>query len=119
MSKGSIRRFDVQAKVSLLISAAGVVGLLALAYLLYRNYHADMKVVMYGRKGMYGPIIFILTAITLLMSATGAAIGANSAGQRRNEYTRRSWAAFFIGAATISLTIIAFSVFWWFRMPLQ
>ena len=118
MARGSLRRYDVQAKVSLWVSCAAVLGMLVLVYLLFLkgNYSRELRAIVFGAKSMYGPAVFLVTAGTLVLAAVGAALGANSAGQRRNTTPQRSWAAFFISAATMSLTIILFAVFWFFRM---
>jgi amino acid transporter len=119
VGKLSIRRFDVQAKISLIVSVVAALGVVGLVMLIIRNYNSEMQVVLYSRKGMFAPAVYLTTAITLLLAATGAAIGANSAGQKRNEFTRRSWLAFFIGIATISATIICFSVYWFLKFPMS
>ena len=119
MAKVSIRRFDVQAKISLVVSLVALLGVVGLVVLIVRNYQSDMQVVLYKRASMYAPLIYLTTALTLLLAAAGASIGLNSAGQKRNEYTRRSWLAFFIGLATISVTIICFSVYWFLKFPVN
>lgn len=121
MARGSLRRYDVQAKVSLYVSCASAVFTLGLFALLFLkgNYNSDLGRIVYGRETLFGPIAFVITTIALLLGATGAAMGVNSAGQRRNEFSRRSWIAFFIGAGTISLTIILFAAFWLLGMKIH
>lgn len=114
----SLRRYDVQAKVGLIVSCAAVLCVAGLVGLILRNFQRDLGIIVYSPKSMFGPAVFLMTAATFLLGGIGAALGANSAGQRRNEYSKRSWAAFFIGAASISLTIILFVAFWMYRVKL-
>jgi hypothetical protein len=114
----SLRRFDVQAKVALIISCAAFLGVIALIAVLGRNYNHGLRMIIYSPKSMFSPTIFVLTGMTFLLAGTGTVMGANSAGQRRNEKTKQSWAAFFVGAAAISFPIILFCGFWPFRSPL-
>lgn len=115
----SLRRYDVQAKLALVISCVAFLGVGGLIGLIFRNFHREMGIIVYGTKSMFAPAVFLVTAATLLLGGIGAALGANSAGQRRNEHSKRSWAAFFIGAAAISLTIIVFFAFYLYRVPVN
>lgn len=111
MAKGSLRRYDVQAKIALYVSCVAVVCVLGLAMLLMRNYKPEMSVIGYGKKSIYGPLVYGLTALAMLTAGTGAAMGAVSAGQKRNTFSKRSWTAFFMGGFCISLTIVLFYMF--------
>lgn len=111
MAKGSLRRYDVQAKISLYVSAAAAIAMVALVALLARNYRAELRVIAYRPQTMYAPLVYLATAAALLMAVVGAALGAVSAGQARNTFNKRSWAAFFIGGITFSLTLILFYFF--------
>lgn len=118
MAKGSLRRFDVQAKYALVISMSATLGVLALLVLIFRNFRIAEVAVVYGGKSMFAPAVFVVTALTLLVAATGAMLGFNSAGQKRNPFNKRSWTAFFVGTATASATIILFGVFWFCRLAI-
>lgn len=111
MAKGSLRRYDTQANVSLYAGVASFLGMMALAFMLLRNLNWETKLIVY-KSPFYMPLVLLLTAGTLLMAGAAIAIGANSAGQRRNEKSRLSWTGFFIGAVTLSLTIIMFYGFY-------
>ena len=118
MAKGSLRRFDVQAKYALNISMAATLGVLALLVLIFRNFERAQVAVVYGRESLFAPVVFAITALTLLVAATGAMMGFNSAGQKRNPFNKRSWTAFFVGTASASVTIILFGVFWFYRLKI-
>ena len=49
----------------------------------------------------------------------GIILGVSSAGQRRNEHQKRSWAGFFLGAFVLSLTIITFVGFWQLKLQVH
>ena len=119
MARASLRRFDVQAKVSLYISCIAVLCMVALVVLLLRNFEGEMRVVVYGAGTLFAPVILGITALTLLLGAVGAAMGANSAGQRRNHLSKRSWAGFLLGCATMSATIIVFAMFWFNKIAMR
>ena len=93
MAKGILRRYDVQAKVSLILSAVGMLGTVALFLLALRNFKTDLRVIVYAKDGMFAPLMLIGVAVTLVIAATGVAMGANSAGQKRNELGKLSWLA--------------------------
>ena len=119
MALKSLRRFDVQAKVSLIISILGGLGAVGLIALLIRNYKPYLGAVEYKRDGMYATVFLLSTAATMLLSAIGLVMGFNSAGQRRNNMQGRSWAAFFLGAAVLAGAFICFAMFWVLRMPMN
>ncbi len=114
VARGSLRRYDVQARWSVICSAIAVIGLLGTAGLLVRNYDAELKMIIFGNS-MFQPAVLIGVAGTMGLAAIGALLGLSSAGQRRNEHQGRSWAGFFLGTAVLSLAIITFVAFWLMR----
>ncbi|MCP4592007.1 MAG: hypothetical protein GY842_14830 [bacterium] len=119
MASKSIRRYDVQAKVSLIISLLGCVGFAGLIAIMIRQYRFDERLFIYARDGMVQPVFLLGTAITALLGAIGAAIGFSSAGQRRNPMQRRSWVAFFVGTAVVAGAIISLALFWSLSLRLK
>lgn len=111
MARLNLRRYDVQASVSLFLSAASVVFVIGTAVLLFYRYDADSRTVLY----MIGtPRWFLLMAcagLAGLLSLLGLSLGANSAGQRRNDKQTRSWIGFFIGAFVLTMTIILLAIY--------
>jgi hypothetical protein len=118
MAKFSLRNYEVQARLGLGVAAIAALGALALLFLLFLrgNYHPDVGAIIFRQKSMYGPMIYVLTAATLLCSAVAVALGANSAGQKRNSMPRLSWLAFFIGGGAMSVTLILFAAFWTYKL---
>ena len=117
MARASLRRYDVQAKVALVVSILAVLGFLALISLAGTRYNSEMAVVVYGKKSIFLPVFMVGTALTLLLCAIGAAMGANSAGQKRNHLSKHSWLAFILGLAAMSATLILFFAFWINKCP--
>jgi hypothetical protein len=115
VARGSLRRYDVQANWSVLLSIAAVIPLIAVLGLLYRNYNAQLNVILFGNQA-YMLCVVAGVGAAMLFSMVGILLGFNSAGQRRNEQQRRSWAGFFIGAFMMSLAIIVLAAFWFLKM---
>lgn len=118
MGKGSLRRYDVQAKVSFYVSVAAALCAFALMAMLLRNYRSETQTIAYNGRSMYAPIVYLITVMTILLAGTGAAMGAVSAGQKRNTFSKRSWTAFFVGGLSLSLTIILFYAFLTYRFTI-
>ena len=119
MAKFSLRRYDNQALVSIVISLASLVALLGLAFIAFQN-----TVFPEGASSWKEYLNFDIphgknrkmavaggTAMTLLLAAVGFGMGLNSAGQRRNDKQKWSWIGFFMGAVVLCLTIIVFLIF--------
>ncbi len=105
MPKFSLRRYDTQAVVSMILSLVALGGLVILAALLTRNLNWADKVIVYGNQ-KYRLLILLIATVTGTLAAAGFGFGANSAGQRRNEKAGLSWVGFFIGAAVMCLTVL-------------
>lgn len=110
MAKFSLSRHDTQARLSVVLSALALVGLVGVVILIFSG-HIDYqeKVITYGRNR--GLAIQAATAGTLLLGAIGFVMGLSSAGQRRNDKQTLSWIGFFLGATVICLVIVAFFFF--------
>ncbi len=118
MASRSLRRYDVQARASLIVSILSVLAMASLALLLLRNYDFDLHAVIYAKKSYYSPMFFAGTSATMLLSAIGLVLGFNSAGQRRNDVQTRSWIAYFLSVAVLSGSIVCFCIFWFCQMKL-
>lgn len=109
MAKFSLRRYDTQARVGLVLGILSALALLGLVGLiLTSNLSWADRAFSFGARrkaAMMGA-----TAVTLALGAAAAGFGYNSAGQRRNDRQGLSWLAFFIGAGTISLGLILFLI---------
>lgn len=105
----SLRRYDTQARVSVALSIASCVTLVATAFFTLRYLDWSEYTV------YYGPVRRLLIlgagAATLALSLAALGLGLNSAGQRRNDKPKLSWLGFFIGAGVFSLAIILLFLF--------
>lgn len=119
MASKSLRRYDVQAKFSLIASLAAGLGCVGLVVLLMRRYDAGLGAIVYSSKSLYAPAFLAGGAGTMLLSAVGLVLGFNSAGERRNEMQGRSWAGFFLGTAFFAAAVICLAMFWFLKLGLK
>ena len=118
MARGTLRRFDTQAKASWIVSLAAVAGVVILAYLAWRNLDTELRVIRFSRSSLFQPLYLGICAVTMLLAVVGLALGFNSAGQRRNEMQARSWMGFFVGTGAFSLAIVLCWMFLSLRLAL-
>jgi len=111
VAKGSIRRFDVQAKWAAWLALASIVPCVMMAGLIGRNWQPDINQIVFGNP-VFQFIFFACAGTAMLLSTFGVALGYNSAGQRRNNLQRRSWLGFFLGAGTLAVAFILLAAFW-------
>ncbi len=119
MAKGGIRRFDVQAKWSLIFSAAAALGCIALAGGMSMRWQNDLHQFVFGAQSLYQPVIICTSGLTIVLALFGTALGFSSAGQRRNDKQKMSWLGFFIGAGSLSISFVLFAGFYLLRLPIQ
>jgi divalent metal cation (Fe/Co/Zn/Cd) transporter len=113
---GSLRKLDVQATYSLVLSLASVAPFLAAAFALARNYEPDLRAFVYGAHGKFLIAFLACVGLSALIAAVGFVLGWNSAGQRRNEKSSRSWIGFYVGGLTLTLNIVLLIAFWLLRL---
>jgi hypothetical protein len=110
VAKFSLRRYDTQATLGLYCSLAALLCLIVQAWFIFQHLNWDEWIVLYGPRRRIA--ILMACAATIGLAVIGAALGFNSAGQRRNEKGQLSWIGFFTGALVISLSIALFLLFW-------
>lgn len=118
MARGTLRRFDTQAKASWIVSLAAAAGVVLLVFLAGRNLDIELRVIRFSPDSMYQPLYLVICAVTMVLAVVGLVLGFNSAGQRRNEMQARSWLGFFVGTGSFSLAIVLFWAFWKLRLAL-
>ncbi len=106
MAIGNLRRFDVQAKYASVLGVLAVLPATGALILVARNFHQGPGGILY-RNEMFVLVLVACIGLALLIGLTAAALGFNSAGQRRNEFQGRSWLGFFIGGASATAALIA------------
>lgn len=109
MAKLSLRRFDTQAKVSVLFSAVSVLPLAALVFFVLRRFDVREMLLTYGSPTKYA--ILGSALMTMMLAAAGFGFGLNSAGQKRNDKQQLSWIGFFLGALVLALTLVVLFLF--------
>ncbi len=118
MARSSLRRFDVQAKWSLVFSVLAALICLALAVLLVRNWHSGLNQIVF-RESLFKIMVAGSAGLSMLLAVFGTALGFNSAGQRRNDKQRLSWIGFFLGSGVFTLAVVLFAAFWLLKFQLQ
>ena len=118
MARPSLRRYDVQAKYSVIVSIAAVLPLLAAVFATLSRYQPQLRAIQYGQAGWFKLGFLMCIAAAIFLSVAGAGLGFNSAGQRRNHDQRKSWTGFFIGTGVLSITIIVLSAFWALKLEI-
>ena len=108
MGLEKLRRYDVQATWAILCAAAATAPFLAGAYLAASRFDGVLGQIRYGASGKFVPAFLGCVALSGLLACLGFVLGWNSAGQRRNDKSRRSWTGFFLGGliATLDLVLI-------------
>lgn len=108
---GSLRRFDVQAAYSLVLSLISIPPLIAAVIAVISRYNADLGQIIYGAKGRFLLAFLGAVGVSSALGALGFFLGWNSAGQRRNERQSRSWIGFFVGGAVLTGNVILLIAF--------
>ena len=111
MAKFSLRRYDVQATASLILSAAAFVFVVAMAAMIAGALNMEMKVITYGSEGLRMPAIYLTGLAAFGLGVAGFGLGMNSAGKRRNDKPKRSWIGFFLGAGAITFSLLLLVLF--------
>jgi tellurite resistance protein TehA-like permease len=111
VAKFSLRRFEDQAKASIVLGIVACVSLVVQAAMVFRHVDWSDVVIIYGNPSRRY-LVLATTAISFLIGVSALGLGLNSAGQRRNEQPKLSWAGFFLGAGVICLTVIIFMLFY-------
>lgn len=116
MAFASLRRYDVQARYALGLAIASIPPFVGAAFLAMRNYEPQLGQIVYGQGGFFLPAFAGCALLSIAPAALGFVLGLNSAGQRRNDNSRRSWIGFFVGGAIVSLDIVLLIAFVMLRL---
>ncbi len=113
MPRLNLRRYDVQARVSVVVSSASALFVIATAVLVFWPGRVDWEAwtIAYRLGSARWLAVMGCGALAALLSLTGLSFGANSAGQRRNDKQTQSWIGFFAGAFCLTLTILLLVIF--------
>lgn len=119
MAKWSLRRYDIQARVSVLLSALALVVLAGTAVSIIRPMNWAEKTIPYKKSTLRMPVIYATGFAGLALGAAGFGLGFSSAGQRRNDKPLHSWLGFFLGGTAITLSLILLFLFfkWGWAVP--
>ena len=111
-----LRRYEVQASYSLRLGVLAVFPFLGAAYLAYSRYDSVLAQIIYGSRGKFVPAFAGCVLLSLAAAGLAFILGVNSAGQRRNDKSARSWAGFFLGGSIATLDLILMIAFYMLRL---
>lgn len=112
----SLRRYDVQANYALALAVAAIVPFLGAGYLAVSRYDSVLARIIYGSQGKFVIAFATCALLSLAISAVAFVLGWNSAGQRRNDKSGRSWLGFFLGGLLLTLNIVLLAAFWMLKL---
>ena len=111
-----LRRYDVQATYSAVLSMAGALPAFFAVALVIRNYEHDLGQIVYGSHGWFVPALLAGLGLSIPAAGAGFLLGWSSAGQRRNDKPARSWFGFFLGGALLTLDFIVLAAFYLLKL---
>jgi len=113
-----LKRFDVQANVAATLSLLSVVPFLGAVALAIRNFDGHLVQITYGSGSRFVPMLIAGILLSMAPGFVGFVLGWNSAGQRRNDKSKRSWIGFFVGGLVLTLDLILLIAFWKLRLEI-
>ena len=114
---GGLRRYDVQAKYAFGLAMVSIAPCLAALWLGWSRFKPDLGRIVYGSQGRFDVAIFGCVLLSMASAAVGFFMGWNSAGQRRNDQSARSWVAFFVGGGVLTLDLVVLIAFFMLHLP--
>ncbi len=113
---GSLRRFEVQARVALWLAIVSLAPMFAAVWLALTRYDGQLGRIIYGAEGRFVPAFAGAVLASLLPAALGFLFGWSSAGQRRNDRSSSSWLGFFLGGSVATCDVILLLAFYMLRL---
>lgn len=117
-SKINLRDSQLQARLGLIFSIAGVVFSVLLAIIVLEHFSPAEKTIAYSAKSGRKIAIQAGTAATVFAGVLAFGFGVSSLGHRRNDRQRESWIGLLLGALSICLAIVLYAMFQMFRLPI-
>lgn len=119
MAKGRLRRYDVQADYAFVLSLLSIVPFILAAVLAIRNYDGVIGKIVYGSNSLFVPAFGACLLFSMIPAGIGSILGWNSAGQRRNDNSARSWSGFFVGGFILTFDLILAIAFFMLRLSMS
>ncbi len=112
----NLRRYDVQARYAFVLVILSLLPCALALWLGWTRFDATLGRIIYGARGRFLPAFMACVLMSIAPAALGFILAISSAGQRRNDQSRRSWFAFFVGGAVLTLDLIVLIAFYMLRL---
>ncbi len=116
MDFSKLRRYDVQASLSMVLSMVSLLPMICGMVVAFQRYDHVLGRIIYGSQGKFVLILLICLATSMMPAGVGFLLGWSSAGQRRNDKPKHSWMGFFIGGTVVTLNLILLIAFYMLRL---
>ncbi len=107
MKMPNFRLYDTQATTAMLAGGLGLICLMGLAIVVFKNLDTKLWTIAYSDRVGWSqyrkPVIFAATPVVLLFGVTAGILGFRSLGQARNTKQGRSWMGMTLGAICVAL----------------
>jgi len=114
----SLRRYEDQATASVVLSICSLLCLIPLAWMVFRHFDLAQRWIWYNPKTARLLLVLLGGVASGGLGLLAFGLGINSAGQRRNIYSGRSWLGFLLGAAGMLVAFLLVACFWFLRKPI-
>lgn len=111
--------YETQATLSVALAAFGGFCAVALAAAIVTAFDRELSVIIFRAGGPRHYAFYALAALAMSASGIGLVIGFNSAGQKSNKLSQRSWLGFFANAGALTLAACTFIFFWFFQYGMR
>ncbi|MBI5762051.1 MAG: hypothetical protein HZA51_00850 [Planctomycetes bacterium] len=107
MKMPNFRLSETQATASMIVGVLGLASLAALCMVVLKNFNTQTWTILYSEVSQFGKfrkiLVFLFTAITVVLGCVSLAMGFSSLGQKKNTKQGRSFMGMAIGGIAIAI----------------
>ena len=117
MKMPNFRLSETQANAAVLLGLLGLVTLALLGFVALKNFNTQTWTILYSGTSTWGryrgTLVYLFTAIAVLLGVVAVAMGFSSLGQKRNTKQGRSFLGMAIGAVIVAIAPMFFTMWLW------
>ena len=117
MKMPNFRLSETQANVAVLVGIVGLVSVCVLAFVTLKNFNRETWTILYSGTSSWGRyrgmMVYLCSAIAVLLGCIALALGFNSLGQKRNPRQGRSFLGMAIGAVIVAIAPVFLTMWIW------